>query len=71
MSTMRRPLGTGPTTTKTTPPEDAQPRRLPAERVEPDVCGPATDNNRSVAGPQLQGRRILGLGVLPREVVDG
>lgn len=37
MSTMRRRLGTGPSTTKSTPTTDTTPRLLPIERAEPDT----------------------------------
>ncbi|MCT9144053.1 hypothetical protein [Streptomyces violarus] len=37
MTTPRRRLGTGPSTTRSTTPTDTAPRLLPAERVEADA----------------------------------
>jgi hypothetical protein len=56
MSTRRR-LGTGPTSTRTTPTTDTAPRLLAAERVEP---GPllAEAGHRETA--DRTGRRVLG-----------
>lgn len=60
MSTMRRPLGTGPTTTRSTPPDAPAPRLLPAERVEPGaLLGDVEHQDVTVR----KGRRILGPGI--------
>jgi hypothetical protein len=60
MSTMRRPLGTGPSTTRSTPSTDPAPRLLPAERVERDELVDV-DGRREMA--VRKGRRNLGPGV--------
>ncbi|WP_433860268.1 hypothetical protein [Streptomyces kronopolitis] len=60
MSTTRRPLGTGPSTARSTPETTAAPRLLPVERLE------AT---RLLANPEhgdvaeRRGRRTLGAGI--------
>ncbi|MFF0674281.1 hypothetical protein ACFYVE_39465 [Streptomyces tendae] len=60
MSTIRRPLGTGPSTTRSTPSTDPALRLLPAERIEPGAL-------LGVVGHQdvtvRKGRRILGPGI--------
>ncbi|MGW1186295.1 hypothetical protein ACWD7Y_32725 [Streptomyces drozdowiczii] len=64
MSTTRRPLGTGPTTTtrSTTTPSAFAPRRLPVERAEPSsLLGDV--EHQEVA--DRKGRRNLGPGVTP------
>jgi hypothetical protein len=59
MSTMRRPLGTGPTTTRSTPTDAPAPRLLPAERVEAGaLLGDVEHQDVAVR----KGRRILGSG---------
>jgi hypothetical protein len=60
MSTARRRLGTGPSTTRSTPTTDTSPRLLPAERVEPGALLGEVEH-RDVAAPK--GRRILGPGI--------
>ncbi|MCX4682656.1 hypothetical protein OG413_46790 [Streptomyces sp. NBC_01433] len=59
MSTARRRLGTGPSTTRSTPPAGPAPRLLPAERIEPGQL-PGDGEHRAVADPS--GRRTLGPG---------
>ena len=60
MSTMRRRLGTGPATTRSTPAADAGPRLLAAERVGPDVLlGEAEHQGVTL---DRKGRRPLGSG---------
>lgn len=59
MSTMRRPLGTGPSTTRSTPSTDPSPRLLPVERAEPDALLGDVEH-QDVTG--RKGRRNLGPG---------
>ncbi|MFZ3475442.1 hypothetical protein ACODT4_41355 [Streptomyces sp. 2.9] len=59
MSTRRR-LGIGPSTTRTTPTDDPQPRLLPAERVDP---GRLLDDVEHQAVVEAKGRRTLGPGI--------
>jgi hypothetical protein len=59
MSTMRRRLGSGPSTTTSTPTTDTGPRLLPAERVEPTALLGEVEH-QDVVDPR--GRRILGAG---------
>ncbi|MFD5899859.1 hypothetical protein ACFVRD_49340 [Streptomyces sp. NPDC057908] len=60
MDTPRRHLGTGPSTTRSTPTADASPRLLPVERVEPDaLLGDVEHQDVAVR----KGRRTLGPGV--------
>ncbi|MFF5030361.1 hypothetical protein ACFY2J_40040 [Streptomyces collinus] len=61
MSTMRRQLGTGPSTATSTPPTGTGPRLLPAERVELEEL--LEDVERQDVA-ELKGRRILGTGAL-------
>ncbi|MET7458115.1 hypothetical protein ABZT03_40990 [Streptomyces sp. NPDC005574] len=61
MSTQRRPLATDPSTTKSTPLTDMNPRLLAAERAIPDAAVEGALEHRDVAGPK--GRRTLGPGV--------
>jgi hypothetical protein len=59
MSTARRRLGTGPSTTRSTTTTDAAPRLLPVERVEPDaLLGDVEHQDVAVQ----KSRRTLGLG---------
>ncbi|WP_327187170.1 hypothetical protein [Streptomyces sp. NBC_01334] len=60
MSTTRRRLGTGPSTTTSTLTTDTGPRLLPAERVAPDVL-PGDAEHQDLAGHK--GRRSLGPGI--------
>jgi hypothetical protein len=61
MNTPRRTLGTGPTTsTRSTSTEPPGPRRLPAERAEPNAL--LGDNDEHQAVQMLRGRRTLGTG---------
>jgi hypothetical protein len=61
MSTARRRLGTGPSTTRSTTTPDPSPRLLPAERVEPDaLLGEVEHQDVAVR----KGRRDLGPGVV-------
>jgi len=59
VSTMRRPLGTGPSTTRSTPTTDAVPRLLPVERIEPAAL---LDDGEHQDVAQPKGRRTLGPG---------
>lgn len=60
MSTPRRPLGTGPTSsTKSTGTASSSTRRLPAEPVEQEHQDVASDES---AVRMLRGRRTLGSG---------
>ncbi|MEU0002422.1 hypothetical protein ABZ069_36540 [Streptomyces microflavus] len=61
MSTMRRPLGTGPSTTRSTPTTTAAPRLLPVERVEQT---PLLDNPGHGEVVERRGRRTLGPGIV-------
>jgi hypothetical protein len=63
MSTMRRRLGTGPTTTRSTPTTEAAPRLLAAERVEPGSLLGEVQYQDATA--DRKGRRTLGPGVSP------
>ena len=60
MSTRRR-LGTGPSTTRSTPTTDTAPRLLPAERVEP---GALLGEVEQPDVADRKGRRTLGPGVI-------
>ncbi|MFD0256387.1 hypothetical protein ACFVGX_36400 [Streptomyces sp. NPDC127113] len=60
MSTARRPLGTGPSTTRSTTTTGAAPRLLPVERVEADALLGDVEHQDV---PVPNGRRILGPGV--------
>lgn len=60
MSTMRRRLGTGPTTTRSTPTTDPAPRLLAAERLEQGALLGEVDHQDVAA---RKGRRNLGPGV--------
>jgi hypothetical protein len=56
MSTTRRPLGNGPTSTRTTPTEERAPRLLPVELAD-------VDDDQDDVDPrprQAPGRRVLG-----------
>ncbi|MEU4507581.1 hypothetical protein [Streptomyces sp. NPDC024089] len=66
MSTTRRRLGTGPSTSSSTPPVGPAPRLLPAERVEP---GQLLDDVERQAVADAKGRRILGLGITTQQVI--
>ena len=70
MSTMRRPLGTGPSTTRSTTSTDTAPRLLPVERAEPDALLGEVEHQGVAA---RKGRRNLGPGiaVTPGEGVVG
>ncbi|RSS67359.1 hypothetical protein [Streptomyces sp. WAC06128] len=59
MSTPRRHLGTGPSTTRSTPTADASPRLLPVERTDP---GALLGEVEHPDVPVRKGRRILGPG---------
>lgn len=59
MSTTRRRLGTGPSTTSNTLTANTSPRLLPVERIGPAVLLD-DDEHQDVAQPS--GRRTLGLG---------
>ncbi|MFF4756364.1 hypothetical protein ACWD5R_39530 [Streptomyces sp. NPDC002514] len=59
MSTTRRRLGTGPTTSRTTPTTELSLRLLPAERAEPDALLDEAER-RGLGG--RKGRRTLGPG---------
>ncbi|MEU4933156.1 hypothetical protein AB0G54_42860 [Streptomyces yokosukanensis] len=59
MSTARRRLGTGPSTTRSTPTTGTAPRLLAAERVEPGALLGEVEH-RDVVSPK--GRRNLGPG---------
>ncbi|MEU9529400.1 hypothetical protein ACGFZC_33705 [[Kitasatospora] papulosa] len=58
MSTMRRRLGTGPSTIKSTPSGDSAPRLLPAERW----LEQRLDDDEHQVLPDAKGRRALGPG---------
>ncbi|MET7313219.1 MULTISPECIES: hypothetical protein [unclassified Streptomyces] len=60
MSTMRRRLGTGPTTRTTSSADAESLRLLPAERIEPDTCLQEHDDGAQL--PESRGRRTLGRG---------
>ena len=60
MSTPRRRLGTGPSTTRSTPSTETSPRLLPAERVEPDALLGEVEHQDVAA---RKGRRNLGPGI--------
>lgn len=57
MSTARRQLGTGPTSTRTTAEEERAPRLLAAERVDP---GPLLGEAGHRETADRNGRRVLG-----------
>lgn len=57
--TMRRPLGTGPSTTRTTTPDPA-PRLLPVERADVDEHQEHDDPRARSAGGPVPARRPLG-----------
>jgi hypothetical protein len=59
MSTMRRRLGSGPSTTRSTTTTDTGPRLLPAERVEPTALLGEVEHQDVT---DQKGRRILGSG---------
>lgn len=61
MSTARRQLGTGPSTTRSTPTTDTSPRLLPAERIEPDALLGEVEHQDVAA--DRKGRRNLGPGI--------
>ncbi|KOG25965.1 hypothetical protein ADK35_08040 [Streptomyces viridochromogenes] len=61
MSTARRQLGTGPSTTRSTPTTDPGPRLLPAERVEPGALLGDVEHQDVTA--DQKGRRNLGPGI--------
>ncbi|MFD6273947.1 MULTISPECIES: hypothetical protein [Actinomycetes] len=61
MSTMRRPLGTGPSTTKSTPTDAPAPRLLPVERA--DVVERLDVDEHQDDDGGRDGRRPLGTGV--------
>ncbi|MEV6535938.1 hypothetical protein AB0M86_41295 [Streptomyces sp. NPDC051639] len=58
MSTARRRLGTGPSTTGTTAPGRTAPRLLPAEQIEAALL----DDVEREAVRDVKGRRTLGSG---------
>lgn len=60
MSTTRRRLGTGPSTTKSTSSADSAPRLLPAERLRPEQ---RLDDYEHQAAPDPKDRRTLGPGI--------
>ncbi|MFE2972241.1 hypothetical protein ACFXKC_53585 [Streptomyces sp. NPDC059340] len=60
MSTTRRRLGTGPSTTTSTPTTDTSPRLLAAERFEPDALEEEAEH-QDLTG--RKGRRNLGTGI--------
>ncbi|MCL7370434.1 hypothetical protein [Streptomyces ardesiacus] len=59
MSTTRRQLGTGPSTSRSTEPVTFSPRLLPVERVEPAAL---LDDGEHQDVAERKGRRALGLG---------
>lgn len=59
MSTARRRLGTGPSTTRSTPTTDTAPRLLAAERIEPGALLGEVEHQDVAA---RKGRRNLGPG---------
>jgi hypothetical protein len=61
MSTARRQLGTGPSTTRSTPTTDTAPRLLPVERAEPGALLGEVEHQDVAA---RKGRRNLGPGVV-------
>ncbi|MFI1294155.1 hypothetical protein ACH4VM_38145 [Streptomyces sp. NPDC020792] len=60
MSTLRRALGTGPSTTRSTPTTDTALRLLPVERIEPAAL---LDDGERPDVAERKGRRALGHGV--------
>lgn len=60
MSSARRQLGTGPSTTRSTRATDTAPRLLPVERAEPDA--PLGEVERQDVAAR-KGRRNLGPGI--------
>jgi hypothetical protein len=60
VSTTRRQLGTGPSTTRSTPTTDVSPRLLPIERVEPSAL---LDDGEHQDVAEQKGRRALGRGI--------
>ncbi|MEU5499910.1 hypothetical protein [Streptomyces griseofuscus] len=60
MSNARRPLGTGPSTTRSTTTDPAAPRLLPVERVSDDEQQEHDDPRARSAGGPVPGRRPLG-----------
>lgn len=60
MSTERRPLGTGPSTTRSVSTTLSRARLLPAERIEQDQ---PLDQQGQRHGGERGGRRALGTGV--------
>lgn len=67
MSTPRRSLGTGPSTTRSTPTTDTNPRLLPVERTEP---GALLGEGERVQLADPKGRRALGTGAAGAAVCD-
>ncbi|MFH8760267.1 hypothetical protein [Streptomyces atroolivaceus] len=61
MSTTRRRLGTGPSTTRNTPPADSAPRLLPAERL--GLEQRLDDDEHQAVAAEPKGRRALGPGI--------
>ncbi|WP_406357317.1 hypothetical protein OHB56_33130 [Streptomyces sp. NBC_01635] len=60
MSTLRRPLGTGPSATRNTPTTDTALRLLPVERIEPAAL---LDDGERPDVAERKGRRTLGPGI--------
>ncbi|WP_125215308.1 hypothetical protein [Streptomyces griseofuscus] len=58
--TMRRPLGTGPSTTTRSTTTEAVPRLLPVERATDDEHQEHADPRARSAGGPVPGRRKLG-----------
>lgn len=61
MSTERRRLGTGPSTTRSTTLTDTSPRLLPVERAEPGAVFKEVEPSDAA---DRNGRRTLGSGVV-------
>jgi hypothetical protein len=60
VSTLGRPLGTGPSTTRSTPATDTAPRLLPVGRIEPAAL---LDEGERPDVAERNGRRTLGHGI--------
>ncbi|MFD8822084.1 hypothetical protein ACFV1C_06970 [Streptomyces sp. NPDC059605] len=60
MTTTRRQLGTGPSTTRSTPTTNSSPRLLPVERVQPAAL---LEDNEHQDVAERRGRRTLGRGI--------
>ncbi|MER6112688.1 hypothetical protein [Streptomyces hirsutus] len=60
MSTLRRPLGTGPSATRSTPTPDTALRLLPVERIEPAAL---LDDGERPDVAERNGWRTLGHGI--------